>query len=72
MVHADLIHTSKGFKSLYDPIRMAEEAARGSCAGAMRENIIDSGQPDSMEESEPQIVSGAVSAACSAGLGTRS
>ena len=36
MVHADLIHTSKGFKSLYDPIRMAEEVARIVCTGNER------------------------------------
>jgi uncharacterized Fe-S cluster-containing radical SAM superfamily protein len=36
MVHADLRHTNKGFKSTYDPIRMAEEVAQLVCRGNQR------------------------------------
>ena len=36
MLYEDLSHTDKGFKSLYDPIRRAEETARLVCRGSHR------------------------------------
>ncbi len=55
------------------PIQSREPKRQpGSCAGAIREGITVSGPPDSMAASEPRTALGAVFAACSAGLGTKS